>query len=213
MSSFLEIKLQHVFSPAFGLDIQLQTETQNLGLIGPSGSGKTSVLHAIAGIFRPDTAHIQVGEHTFSDDTVWVAPRHRRVGLVTQDALLFPHLSVQENLCFGAHADRNLGPVTDVTTMLEIDHLLDRRVLHLSGGERQRVALGRALLSRPVLLLADEPLSAVDTERRKRLIDRLGSFLADQSLPSIWVSHDTDVIDSLCTATAKMIGGSMTVNE
>jgi molybdate transport system ATP-binding protein len=212
MNPFLEIDVQHVFSAAFGLDIRLKTQTQSLGLMGPSGSGKTSLLHAIAGIFRPSKAHIRVGEYTFSGDNKWMAPRLRRVGLVTQDALLFPHLSVVENLCFGTHADRHAETVSTVTTMLEIDHLVDRRVQYLSGGERQRVALGRALLSRPILLLADEPLCAVDIERRQRLVQRLRTFLSDQALPYIWVSHDREVIDSLCTTTANMVGGTVVLN-
>jgi len=213
MSPFIEIELQHVFSPAFGLNIHLRTQTQNLGLMGPSGSGKTSLLHAIAGIFRPNKAHIKVGDRTFSDDTHWMAPRLRRVGLVTQDALLFPHLSVIENLCFGTHADQRSTTVAEVTSMLEIEHLLERRIQYLSGGERQRIALGRALLSRPRILLADEPLSAVDLERRQRLVQHLGPFLANEQLPFIWVSHDQDVLDSLCTKTARMVGGSIHLNE
>jgi molybdate transport system ATP-binding protein len=212
MNAFLEIDVQHAFSPSFGLDIHLKTQTQSLGLMGPSGTGKTSLLHAIAGIFRPDKAHIRVGEHIFSDAKDWMAPRLRRIGLVTQDALLFPHLSVGENLCFGTHADPRAETVNNVTTMLEIDHLVDRRVQHLSGGERQRVALGRALLSRPILLLADEPLCAVDMERRQRLVQRLRSFLSEQDLPYIWVSHDREVIASLCTTTATMVEGTVVLN-
>ena len=213
MNSFLHVQVKHNFSGAFSLNIHLDTAAQRLGLTGPSGSGKTTLLHSIAGIFQPDSAHIQVGEHTFCSATQCMPPRARRVGLVTQDALLFPHLSVTENLCFGAHSEASADTMNEVTSMLEIEHLIDRRVQHLSGGERQRVALGRALISKPRLLLADEPLSAVDLERRQRLVPKIYDFLNQHQLPIVWVSHDHRVIDALCEKTACITSGTLVLNE
>jgi molybdate transport system ATP-binding protein len=172
----------------FSLEVRDQAEVQVLGLAGPSGAGKTTLLEALAGL-RPAQGVIRVGGRTLLDTAAGVdlPPRRRRVGYVPQDARLFPHLNVRRNLEYGA---RDATRVDTVAEMLEVANLLDRTVSGLSGGERQRVAVARALLSGPSLLLLDEPLSAVDVARRRRILPRLIEWTRAQGVPMIHVSHD-----------------------
>lgn len=181
----------------FTLTAADRSRVEVLGLFGPSGAGKTTLLEAIAGLRRPAVGSIVVGGVTLfsSQEGIDVPPRARHIGYVPQDALLFPHLSVRSNLLFGyraAGADtvRPGDALAAVATMLEIDHLLDRRVQGLSGGERQRIALGRALLTRPTLLLMDEPLAAVDRARRERILPYLLRIRRELHVPLVYVTHD-----------------------
>ena len=204
----LDITIRHRFSPSFALDIAYRTESTHIGITGPSGSGKTSILHAIAGIFRPDHAHIVLNDACFADSEEWCAPRHRRVGLVTQDALLYPHLNVAENLGFGVHAGPEISNTDAVVDMLEIGPLMRRRTRHLSGGERQRVALGRALLSMPDTLLLDEPFCAIDPERRARIVLNLQAYLSTTPTSLLMASHDQEVVQRLCSVQINVVEGS-----
>jgi molybdate transport system ATP-binding protein len=142
----------------FELSVALDLERPVTALFGPSGAGKTTILEAVAGLRRPRDGEIRVDEEiVFSSERgISQVPEKRRFGLVPQDALLFPHLDVRENLLYGFRDGGTLS-LSSVAEALEIGHLLDRRPSRLSGGERQRVALGRALLSKPRLLLLDEP--------------------------------------------------------
>ena len=126
----------------FTLDVSMKTSRGATALYGPSGAGKTTLLELIAGIRRPRSGRIEMDGRVVCDDGVWIPPRHRRVGYVPQDDALFPHLSVRQNVFYGAASAENAGDVIDV---LEIETLFDRRVHRLSGGERKRVALARAL--------------------------------------------------------------------
>ena len=208
MMPSLDITIQHRFSPAFALNIACKTESKRIGITGPSGSGKTSILHAIAGIFRPNRAHIVLNGECFADTEHWTAPRHRRIGLVTQDALLYPHLNVADNLRFGVHAPTEMSDIESIVDMLEIGTLLHRRTRHLSGGERQRVALGRALLSMPNVLLLDEPFCAIDPARRTRIISKLQLHLATTPTSLLLASHDPEVIECLCSYQMNVVHGS-----
>ena len=176
---------------SFQIDLQWQGECRLLGLFGPSGSGKSSVLEIVAGLRRPDTARIVVGDVTLVDTAhgASVPVRLRRIGYVPQEAALFPHLTVRGNVTYGSvNGDSAaVGPVLD---MLDIGSLIDRSVGDLSGGERQRVALARALLSAPALLLLDEPLSAVDVPLRRKILKSLGRWMEAAGVPAIHVSHD-----------------------
>lgn len=180
----------------FALDVADHSRVEVLGLFGPSGAGKTTLLEAIAGIRRPIRGEIVVdGRILFSSARqIDIPPRSRRIGYVPQEGLLFPHMSVRGNLLFGARARAgDDGPGISLVTlagMLEIAPLLDRRVHGLSGGERQRIALGRALMTHPALLLLDEPLAAVDRAHRDRILPYLLRIRRELHVPLVYVTHD-----------------------
>jgi molybdate transport system ATP-binding protein len=182
---------------AFALEVADRSRVEVLGLFGPSGAGKTTLLETIAGIRRPVRGEIVVGGVTLfsSERGINVPPRHRRIGYVPQDALLFPHMSVRGNLLFGATSS-NLE-IDSVAEMLEIRPLLDRRPSGLSGGERQRIALGRALMTHPALLLMDEPLAAVDRARRERILPYLLRIRRELHVPLIYVTHDAHELEQI----------------
>lgn len=181
----------------FVLEVAERSQVEVLGLFGPSGAGKTTLLETIAGIRKPARGEIVVdGVTLFSSARgVDVPPRHRRVGYVPQDALLFPHMSVRGNLMFGATSAKL--ELESVAEMLEIAALLDRRTRGLSGGERQRVALGRALMTHPTLLLMDEPLAAVDRARRERILPYLVRIRRELHVPLIYVTHDQRELEQI----------------
>lgn len=185
---------------AFTLDVHDTASVEVLGLFGPSGSGKTSLLEAMAGLRRPTRGEIRVADRVLFSSTagVDVPPRERRIGYVPQDGLLFPHLSVRDNIQYGR---RETGETREelhaVAGMLEVDGLLDRRVQKLSGGERQRVAIARALMIRPALLLLDEPLAAVDRERRDRILPYLLRIRRELHVPLVYVTHDAGELSAI----------------
>lgn len=182
---------------AFVLEVADRSRVEVLGLSGPSGAGKTTMLEALAGIRKPIHGEIVVGTQTMfsAARSIDIPPRHRRIGYVPQDALLFPHMSVRGNLLFGAR----VSPleVNSLAQMLEITPLLDRRVHGLSGGERQRIALGRALMTHPALLLMDEPLAAVDRARRERILPYLLRIRRELHVPLIYVTHDLQELEEI----------------
>src|SRR5579859_1402087 len=164
-------------------------------LFGRSGAGKTSIISMIAGLLRPDRGRIELDGETLDDfaANVHLPAYRRRIGYVFQDARLFPHLSVAENLDYGRRMNglvRDEAEAARVTGLLDLDDLLARRPGKLSGGERQRVALGRALLSRPRLLLLDEPLGSLDEERKEEILPYLVRLRDEAGIPMVYVSHD-----------------------
>lgn len=167
-----------------------------VALFGPSGSGKTSILEAIAGLRTPQRGRIRVGGRVLSDtDThTSVLVRDRHVGYVPQDVLLFPHLDVRKNITYARRHEgrRTAVDVPDLTHLLGLAALMDRRVAGLSGGERQRVALARALYSGPDVLLLDEPLAAVDLARRRVILDALIAIRDGLHIPLVYVTHSPD---------------------
>jgi molybdate transport system ATP-binding protein len=183
---------------SFVLELHEQLNGGIIALFGPSGSGKTTTLDAIAGLRRPRVGRIAVGDHVLFDRShgVDLPPHGRHVGYVPQDTALFPHMNVRRNVLYGRRAGQKLS-LDVVVRMLEVGQLLDRRVPDLSGGERQRVALARALMSAPDLLLLDEPLAAVDVERRRRILPYLVRVRDDLGVPVIYVSHDRAEVDQL----------------
>jgi molybdate transport system ATP-binding protein len=199
-----EVALRHRFGrDGFALDVAFAApESGVTALFGPSGCGKTTVLSAVAGLLRPEQGRIVVAGNTLLDtrERISVPPEQRRCGVVFQDARLFPHLSVATNLRYGL---RRAPPGADgpgfeeVVALLGIGHLLDRRPGRLSGGERQRVALGRALLARPRLLLMDEPLAALDSSRRGEVLPFLARLRDAARIPILYVTHALEEVDAL----------------
>lgn len=171
-------------------------------LFGPSGAGKTSILNMVAGLLRPDRGHIRVGDRTLFDSATDLSPEARRVGYVFQDGRLFPHRRVRANLTYGLDlappANRWMS-LDEATRFLGIDHLLDRWPQGLSGGEAQRVAIGRALLAGPEILLMDEPLSSLDAARRGDIMKVIERIRNELGLPILYVSHDRAEVDRLAT--------------
>jgi len=196
----LDIELQR---GAFRRRIRIEDAARVIALSGHSGAGKTSVLHAIAGLVEPRSGHIEIDGHRLYDSArgIDVAPHRRRVGYVFQDTRLFPHLDVRRNLQYGRHGEAgNAFGFDAVVALLGIGPLLERRIANLSGGETQRIALGRALLSQPALLLLDEPLSMLDQARREELIPYLQRVRDETTLPIIYVSHSADEVKRLTDA-------------
>lgn len=186
----------------FQLLANLQSTKQVMGLFGVSGSGKTSILHSIAGINTPKQGKIIINGQTWFDSQkkINLSTQQRRVGLVFQDAQIFPHKSVMENLLFGY---RNISPenrrfqIDEIIDLLKLEHLTHRMPTKLSGGEKQRVALGRALLYSPQLLLLDEPLSALDSIHKQEILPFFQQIITTTQIPILYVSHDKDEISAL----------------
>lgn len=178
----------------FELDARFTGEGRLTALFGASGSGKTSLVRAIAGLIRPDQGAIRVDDLTLSDTAqgIFLPPHKRRIGYVFQDARLFPHLTCRQNLLYGRWftptRDR-YGDLDQIIDMLGIGHLLDRRPAGLSGGERQRIAIGRALAASPRLLLMDEPLAALDDDRKGEILPYIERLRDEIRLPIVYVSH------------------------
>jgi molybdate transport system ATP-binding protein len=199
----------------FSLQASFESEGRVTGLFGASGSGKTSLVNMIAGLLVPDRGTIAIDGETVDDVAARVhVPAHRRrIGYVFQDARLFPHLDVRQNLDYGRRMNRlddDPAQRKRVTDLLDIGHLLERRPGKLSGGERQRVALGRALLSKPRLLLLDEPLGALDEGRRAEILPYLVRLRDEARIPMVYVSHDAAEMRQLATQIVLLQGGRVT---
>ena len=184
------------------LSFHLKQTAQVVGLFGVSGSGKTSILHTLAGFHTPSFGHIRIKNCTFfNQQTHTNLPiQQRKVGLVFQDAQLFPHKSVLDNLLFGyrnLEKDKRLFEPDDIIDLLKLKHLIKRLPNKLSGGEKQRVALGRALLYSPQLLLMDEPLSALDGTHKAEILPFFEQLINTTNIPIIYVSHDLHEIHAL----------------
>jgi molybdate transport system ATP-binding protein len=199
----------------FQLAAAFASEGRVTGLFGASGAGKTSLVNMIAGLLPPDRGTIAIDDETLDDTTkgIHVPAWRRRIGYVFQDARLFPHLNVAQNLDYG----RRMNGVSDdaaqkkrVTDLLDISHLLNRRPGKLSGGERQRVALGRALLSKPRLLLLDEPLGSLDEDRRAEILPYLVRLRDEARIPMVYVSHDAAEMRQLATQIVLLQRGRVT---
>jgi len=180
---------------SFLLSVRESASVEVLGLFGPSGSGKTSLLEAIAGIRTPDEGEIRIGERLLfsSTDRINVPARDRRIGYVPQDALLFPNMDVTANIRYG---DRG-GDFEALSEILDLRPFLARRVHNLSGGEKQRVAIARALMTRPSILLLDEPLAGVDRDRRDVILPYILRIRKELHVPLIYVTHDRDELTAI----------------
>lgn len=199
----MSVTLRNVVLPLaeFSLEIDKDLAARTTAICGASGAGKTSLLEVIAGLRTPSRGAVRIADATVFDaaQRVDLPPRVRRVGYVPQDDALFPHLSAQANMLYGAR-DTDAGPFTieHVEEVLEIAPLRARGVQRLSGGERKRIALARALLSRPQILLLDEPLAGVHAELRGRVLEYLVRIRDEFSIPMIYVTHDAGEARVVC---------------
>ena len=202
----------------FALDAAFEAPASGVtAIFGPSGCGKTTVLRCIAGLQRIDRGRISVAGAVWQDDRAFVPPHRRPVGYVFQEASLFPHLSVKGNLLFGEARARKGGAamalgLDEVAGLLGLGPLLDRSPAALSGGERQRVAIGRALLSQPSLLLMDEPLSALDRRTKDEILPFLERLHAGLALPILYVTHDMAEVERLADHLVLMEAGLVTAS-
>lgn len=197
----------------FTLNAKFTTEPGISVLFGPSGAGKTTILGLVAGLIRPDRGRISLNGDVLCDVAarVFVPPHKRRIGLVFQDAQLFPHLTVAQNLAFGSWFNRPSPSLAreHVIDVLAIGHLLQRRPARLSGGEKSRVALARALLSSPRLLLMDEPLSALDDEKRQAILPLVERVRDDFGVPMLYVTHARDEAQRLASRMIRLVQGQV----
>jgi molybdate transport system ATP-binding protein len=198
----------------FSLQAAFESQGRVTGLFGASGAGKSSLINIIAGLLRPDQGVVTLDDERLDDTSagIHVPPHLRRIGYVFQDARLFPHLNVRQNLDYGRRMNKLAEDAAQhkrITELLDIGHLLGRRPGQLSGGERQRVALGRALLSKPRLLLMDEPLGSLDEARKIEILPYLVR-LRDEGIPMVYVSHDAAELRQLATQIVMLKGGRVT---
>ena len=199
---------------AFALASRANIEGGVTGICGPSGSGKSTLLALLAGLLRPRAGLLRIGDEVLVDTGrgLFVPAWERHFGLVFQDGQLFPHLSVRRNLLYG-HDRLPLAArrfeLDAVLQLLEIGHLLDRRPTLLSGGERQRVALGRALLYSPRLLLLDEPLSSLDDRLKQQILPFLKRVKEETRIPMLYVSHARSELDFLADRVLTMDHGKL----
>lgn len=196
----------------FALDAKFSADGGLTALFGRSGAGKTSIIECLAGLVSPARGHIRVGGITLFDAAIGtnVVPEKRRVGYVFQNARLFPHMRVRGNLEYGmkllASGERR-HTLADVAGMLGIDHLIDRYPAGLSGGETQRVAIGRALLASPRLLLMDEPLASLDSDRKAEIMPFIEQLRDHAGVPIVYVSHAVEEVVRLADTMVVLADG------
>lgn len=185
----------------FQLSASFESGSETTAIFGPSGAGKSSILSMVAGLTSPDSGRIVLGGKVLFDKEhgVNIAAENRGIGMVFQDARLFPNMNVQKNLTYAEWAGHRRGDikVDDVISLLGLENLLTRMPSKLSGGEKQRVAIGRALLADPKMLLLDEPLASLDVNRRQRLLPFLKSVRDEFKIPMLFVSHEPDDVKQL----------------
>jgi len=196
----------------FVLEAQFESDSPVTALFGPSGAGKTTIVNLIAGLLKPDRGEISAGGRllTSTSKGIFVPVHQRRAGLVYQDAQLFPHMSVEQNLGFGGWFNKRHKsevPRDAVIAALGLAPLLWRRPARLSGGERQRVALGRALLSAPRLLLLDEPLSGLDEARKGEILLLIARIRDEFKVPIVYVSHAAAEVERLAARVVEIENG------
>jgi molybdate transport system ATP-binding protein len=209
----LDVAIEHRLG-SFALDIRFTSGSGLTALFGRSGSGKTSIVNAIAGLIRPQRGHIAVDEAVLLDTAhgVFVPIHHRRLGYVFQEGRLFPHLTVRQNLLFGAwfaprRTNSGQARLEEVIELLGIGPLLGRRPGRLSGGEKQRIAIGRALLAQPRLLLMDEPLASLDNDRKDEILPYLERLRDHGRVPIVYVSHAAAEVARLATTIVLVADG------
>ncbi len=208
----LDVSLQKQWR-GFALDVAFRAEGGATVLFGPSGSGKTLIVKAVAGLGRPDRGKIALGERILLDTAngITVPPEARRIGVVFQEPRLFPHMSVERNLLYGWRLlEKSKRPAVDeIISLLGLEHLLKRKPSRLSGGEKQRVAIGRALLASPELLIMDEPLANLDEARKNEILPYLSRLKSDARMPILYVTHSQAEADILADRIVRIANGTI----
>jgi molybdate transport system ATP-binding protein len=199
----------------FSISAKFESESGATVLFGPSGAGKTSVINMIAGLLKPDRGRIALDGEALFDSTarIDIPASRRRIGYVFQEGRLFPHLSVKHNLDYGRWMGgyaADPAAFAHAVDLLDIGPLLARRPGKLSGGERQRVAVGRALLMRPRLLLLDEPLASLDAARKADILPYFERLRDEANVPMIYVSHDAAEVRRIASRVVRLDGGKVT---
>ena len=207
----LRVDLHHSFGD-FDLDVSFSAPSGVTVLYGRSGSGKTSIINAVAGLLRPLAGRVSVDDWVLldTDRNQWLPSHRRRLGYIFQEGRLFPHLSVRKNLLYGRWFAPSKSPQEDIDRIIEmlgIGHLLNRRPGALSGGEKQRVAIGRALLAEPRLILADEPLASLDEARKAEILPYFERLRDEVSVPILYVSHSAAEVARLATTVIALHDG------
>ena len=210
----LEVAVRHTFA-GFTLDTSFRAPPGVTVLFGRSGSGKTTLVNAVAGLLMPDAGRIAVGDWMLLDTArgIRLRPHKRRLGYIFQEGRLFPHLTVRQNLAYGAWFAPKNAPREDeakVVELLGIGPLLNRRPAALSGGEKQRVAIGRALLAAPRMILADEPLSALDDARKSEVLPYFERLRDEVEIPILYVTHSAAEVARLATTVVALEDGRVT---
>jgi molybdate transport system ATP-binding protein len=196
----------------FVLDARFQSDGGVTGVFGPSGAGKTTLTDMISGLVTPDRGRIAVDQTALFDSAqrINLPPHLRNIGYIFQEGRLFPHLSVRKNLDYGRRMRglaADAAQLARIVDLLDIGHLLERRPGRLSGGERQRIAIGRALLMRPRLLLLDEPLASLDAARRREILPYLERLRDEVGIPMVYVSHQAAELRRIATSVVRLAGG------
>ena len=207
----LSVAIRHALG-GFDLDVSFEAPPGITVLFGRSGSGKTTIINAVAGLLKPQAGRVVIDDWVLVDTKRGrsLPPHKRRLGYVFQEGRLFPHLTVRQNLGYGRWFAAKDGPREDmgrVVEMLGIGHLLDRRPGALSGGEKQRVAIGRALLAGPRLILADEPLASLDEGRKAEILPYFERLRDEVSVPILYVSHSAAEVARLATTVVALENG------
>jgi molybdate transport system ATP-binding protein len=198
----------------FFLSARFQTGNGVTAVFGPSGAGKTTLVNMISGLVVPDRGRIAIDETVLFDSAkrINLPPHGRRIGYIFQEGRLFPHLSVKHNLDYGRRMcglPPDVPQLQRIISLLDIGNLIDRRPGKLSGGERQRVAIGRALLMRPRLLLLDEPLASLDVARKREILPYLERLRDEVGVPMVYVSHHAAELRRIATSVVRLNAGKV----
>jgi molybdate transport system ATP-binding protein len=209
----LSVDVRHRLG-SFELNTRFESSGPLTALFGPSGSGKSSLVNLIGGLMRPDKGSVTIDHRVLVDTTSNVfLPKHkRRIGYVFQDARLFPHMTVSQNLRYGrffAPSAERYADMAGVVELLGIGHLLDRKPNLLSGGEKQRVAIGRALVASPKLILMDEPLASLDDARKSEILPYIERLRDETRIPIVYVSHSIAEVARLATDIVVLADGKV----
>lgn len=206
----LEVRVKHQLGNTL-IEVDFQTSSRLTALFGKSGSGKSSIINMIAGLVKPSQGRIVFeGKVLFDSELRLNVPTHkRRIGYVFQEGLLFPHLTVEQNLNFGRKFNGSAPASNNIISLLGLEALLKRKPNNLSGGEKQRVAIGRALMASPSLLLMDEPMASLDEARKAEILPYIETLRDEIKIPIIYISHSVEEVMRLAGDVIYIDGGKI----